>query len=338
MALDQQIDFKRDIVLLTLLFATVALMGCGQTRLEQKTHKIGILSGFAAFADIAEGFKDKMTELGYIEGQDIVYDLQNVNTDDAALQRAIKRFKENEVDLILSFPTEASIRAKDLTRATTIPLVFALAGIEGNNLVDSVHHPGGNISGVRFPGPDLTVKRFELLLELAPHIKKVWTAYDINYPTNGAAIKVLRQAASASRVTLVEKLVTNTDEIQADLQARAASGDPGIDAILIMPDTVSQSPAGWTAIAAFAAEHKLPIVGTGGGVYDAHTVISYTPDKFEIGRQAALIADKIIKGTPAGKIMVVTPQCRLRLNYTLAQELGLTVPEGLLSKADEILR
>ncbi len=336
MNLSKQIKFVRQILLLTLLAAAcVVLSSCGKK--PQKVYRVGILCSFAPFINIADGFNAKMAELGYIEGKNIVYDLQIAHMDPQEGKRVAKKFVEDKVDLIFAFCTEASIDAKQATQGTSIPVVFAMAGIEGNNLVESVHHPGGNITGVRYTGPDNTLKRFEILYELVPNIKRLYATYNINYPANKASLEALRPVVSSLGITFVEAPITKLEDIQADLQTRSASEDIGIDAILIMPDDLSQSPDGFGAIVKFAKEHKIPIGGGATFTADLGAVFSFVPDFFEIGSMAATLADKIFKGTPAGTIMVVTARDRLRLNYKVIQELGLTVPEGLLSMADEII-
>jgi len=114
--------------------------------------------------------------------------------------------------------------------------------------------------------------------------------------------------------------------------------DIGIDAILIMPEGLTQSAPGWNTIRDFAAKHKIPI---GGGVAfeaDDGAVFSYVPDNSEVGQLSAVLVDKILRGTLAGDIPIVTPESRLRINYKIAQELGITVSEDLLTQAEEIIR
>jgi putative ABC transport system substrate-binding protein len=327
----------RQLLVLTLLVAIcILLSGCGKK--TQKVHRVGILSGAEPFANIADGFKTKMTELGYVEGKNIVYDFQKLNADPAGEQRVVKKFVVDKVDLIFAFPTEPALAAKAAAQGTDIPVVFALAGLEETGLVEKVYQPGGNITGVRFPGPENTVMRLKFLLELVPQAKRVYLIYDPNYPNAPSALGQLRPAALSLGITLVEDPVNNLEELQAALQTRAASDDIGIDAILIMPEILTQTPDGFAAILKFANEHKVPIGG--GMVYtaDLGAMFSFTPDNFEMGTLAATLADKIFKGTPAGTIMVITPDNHLRLNYKVIQELGLTVNEGLLSRAKEIIR
>jgi len=323
------------IFILAVLFALL-LSACGEKK--PKVYRVGILNGFRPFSEIVDGFKIKMTELGYVEGQNIIYNLYEVDVGSAEEQRVLEQFVVDEVDLIFAFPTGSAIAAKAITQGTKIPVVFAMTFIEGTNVIETVRQPGGNITGVRAPGPEEIVKRFELLHELAPQAKRVYVTYDENYPANQSAIKALRPAASSLDITLVEVLVTSAADIQSDLQARAASDDIGLDAILIMPDFPSQSPTGWPLISKFAAEHKVPIGGGAAFEAEAGAVFSYVSDYIEIGKLAAVSADKILRGTPAGTIPVATPVQSLRLNYKQAQELGLTVPRSLLSLATEIIR
>jgi putative tryptophan/tyrosine transport system substrate-binding protein len=330
---------KRKMVITTLLIMACAIFnGCGDKIQEVRVHRVGILSSFEPFVDIADGFKDRMTELGYLEGENIFYDLQVKQSDSDGQRQAVKKFVADKVDLIFAFPTEASILAKTFIQGTDIPMVFAMAAIEGNNLVESISKPGGNITGVRFAGPDSTIKRFEILQELVPNLKRLYITYNINYPANKASLELLRQVLFSKGITLVEAPVSTVEEIKADLRKRSASGDIGMDAILIMPDDLSQSPSGFRAITEFAKKHKVPIGGGASIKSDSRVVFRYDHDRVETGKLAANLADKILRGTSAGTIMVVTPNSYLNLNYNLIQKLGLNASEGLLNRADNIIR
>jgi putative ABC transport system substrate-binding protein len=331
------LKYRRKIILTTfLIMACVFISGCGEK--TEKVYRVGIVSGAEAFIKIADGFKAKMTELGYIEGKNIVYDLHELDADLAGEKRVARKFVEDKVDLIFAFPTGPSFAAKAAAQGTNIPVVFALAGIEGNNLVESVPKPGGNITGVRFPGLESTVKRLDILHELVPQANRIYIIYDHNYPNAYTAIEQLRPATRDMGLTLVEDPINNLEELQAALQKRAALDDIGIDAILMMPEILTQTPKGFKEILKFANEHKVPIAGTMAYTADLGAVFSYSPDTFEMGILAAIQADKIFKGAPAGTIMVVTPTMHLRLNYKVIKELGLNVSEGLLSNAKEIVR
>jgi len=319
----------------------VALSGCGKE--EPKVYRVGIVYTIDPLVSIADSFKAKMAELGYIEGENIAYDVQKTSFEPNEIQQVLKGFVEDKVDLIFAFPTELALAAKAATEATNIPVVFAYSTTEGNNLVESVRQPGGNITGVREIGSDIEAKRLEILHELAPQAKLVYITYKVDAPPAAATVEALQKASSLMNITLVKAPVTTIEEMKARLQEQAALDDLGMDAILLLSEPICASPAGTEAISRFAAKHKVPMGGI--GKYSVHEewgakaiIFSYEVYLDDIGKLAATLADKILKGTPAGTIPVVTPEAKLLINYKVAQELGLTVPEGLLARADEIIR
>jgi putative ABC transport system substrate-binding protein len=240
--------------------------------------------------------------------------------------------------LIFVFPTEVTIEAKQATQGTNIPVVFAQAFIEQGGLVNSVREPGGNVTGVRFPGTDLAVKRLEILLELMPTAKRVWVPYQKGYPNVPPQLEALRSAAANAGVTLVEAPFATPAELQADLQQRTAASDIGIDAILMIPEPLTLAPDSFVAMSTFADEHKLLIGGTTMTIGDHSSVFGVVIDNQAVGMQAAPLADKALKGTQAGTIPLTTAESFLKINYKAAQALNLTVPEGLLREAVEVVR
>jgi putative tryptophan/tyrosine transport system substrate-binding protein len=314
----------------------IALSGCGDKK--EKVFRVGIVSEVEAFTVIADGFKAKMTELGYTEGKNILYDIQIANMDTEQEKQAVKNFVQDKVDLIFAFPTEASIAAKEATHGTTIPVVFANANIEGTHLIESIRQPGGNITGVRFPGADNDVMRLGFLHKFVPKAKRVLILYDPNYPTTRKVAEALRLAAPDLSITLVEDHVTSVEALQDSLKKRSALEDIGIDAILIMPEFLNHTPDGFRAIITFANQHKIPLGGGAPFTVDLGAIFTFHPDFYETGMLAATLIDKIFKGTPAGAIPVATPESHLLINYGATQMLGLPLGEGLLSRAKKIIR
>ena len=209
---------------------------------EEKVYRVGILSGVNAFVGIIEPYKEKMTELGYVEGENIEYDIQKVNADPEGEKVACEKFVEDKVDLIFTFPTEPSLTAKEAAKGTGIPVVFAHAGLEGSDLVESVTEPGEGITGVRWPGSDLVVKRYEFLMKMMPDLEKLYVPYDKNYPLVPPALDVFRPVAASNGVTLVELPATTVEDLKADLEVRKNATDIGMDAILLLPELIMQSP------------------------------------------------------------------------------------------------
>jgi putative ABC transport system substrate-binding protein len=308
--------------------------GCGGTQ-KPKVYHVGIL-GVPSFPEATLGFKAELTELGYVEGKNIVYDAHDY--DPATAKGILQKFVADKVDLIFAYSTASALDAKAATQGTNIPVVFALATLEGSSLVDSQRAPGGNITGARFPAPEITVKRFELLHEMLPQLKRLYITYDPTYPTAKSVLAALRPAAASSGVTLVEEQISKAEDIAANLEAREASNDIGMDAILILPETLSQTAVGYGAISKFAAAHNIPVVGNIMSQVQQGAIFFYAPAVVDGGKGAATLADKIFKGTSAGTIPVVTPDSQLIINYKAAQQLGIMVPEGMLSLAVEIIR
>ncbi len=321
-----------------LITACMLLSGCtSQQTSQQKVYHVGILSGSDLFISIASSFTEELGRLGYIEGKNIVYDMHKTNIEHDKERQILRKFVEDKVDLIFCFNTEVVLAAKDIAKGTGIPIVFASAFTEGSNLIESIQHPGGDITGVRYPGFDVAVKRLEIMHELAPHAKRIWLPYQSDYAVMPSQLEVLHPAAASYNITLIEFPCKNLPSLQAELERRSQSADIGFDAVLLIPDSISVTKTAFEMIAEFTRDRRIPVGGSAIVTEDYGTVFAVTVDNDEMGRDAAHLADKILKGTPAGTIIVRTAQIHLRINYKVAQELGLTVPESLMSWADEII-
>jgi len=337
---NKKISFGWQILVLTLLVTGyVFLGGCGKkTQKTQKVYRVGILCGLDYIGSIPDIFKLEMAELGYIEGENIVYDVHRTNFEPVKEKQILQRFVEDKVDLIFTFPTEVSMAAKAATQGTDIPVMFAIANIEGTGLVKSVRDTGGNITGVRYPGPDLAIKRFEVMRELAPEAKVMWVPFQRGYPIVSSQMEVLHPAAEAVGVTLIEFPADNAAEVQAELNARDKLDDIGFDVILFIPEPLSCTDDAFEVIARFAYEHKIPVGGITMQVGDYKSLFGIDVDDPKTVKQAAKLAEKILKGTPASTIPVISSESYFEINYRAAQELGVEVSRGLLSRADKIIR
>jgi putative tryptophan/tyrosine transport system substrate-binding protein len=299
-----------------------------------KVYHVGVLSALDYFSPTADAFGKKMTELGYVEGENITYDVQKTPKP-VGNEKVIKKFVDDKVDLILVFPTEASLEAKEGVKGTGIPIISTASDLE-SGLVDSIRHPGNNITGVRLPIAEVSVKRLEILHKIAPKAKRIWIPHLKDYPTVPAAIAAVKLTTEPLGLTVIETPFADPSEMTSYLSAR--SGDSGMDAILLLPEPASVTPIFSDQIYAFAAAHNLPVASliiqnTADG-----PIIGLMPSNAEFGNLAAKLADKIFKGIPAGDIPIVTPESDLEINYKLIQKLGLTADEGLLSTAKKIIR
>jgi putative tryptophan/tyrosine transport system substrate-binding protein len=243
------------------------------------------------------------------------------------------------VDLIFVYPTEASMEVKAATQGTNIPVVFDLAftDVPGVNLINSVREPGGNITGVRFPSADIASKRLQILSEMAPTAKRIFVPYLKDYPNVPGQLEVLRPQAESLGVELIEYGAASPDDLQAEMDKYAASSE-GIDAILMIAEPLAITPPFYSILAKYSYEHKIPIGGALITVDGYTPIFGLLPDAKVTGEQAALMADKIFEGTVAGTIPVITAESTFQIEINAAQQLGVTVPEGLLKQADNIVR
>ncbi|HEX6035906.1 MAG TPA: ABC transporter substrate binding protein, partial [Anaerolineales bacterium] len=213
----------------------ILLSGCTGTQ-ESKQYKVGILSGLDAFSPAIDGFKAKMTELGYVEGENIVYDVQKTNVDISAYKSITKKFVDDKVDMIFVYPTEASMEAKVAAQGADIPVVFTMSftDVAGVDLIDSIREPGGHITGVRFPSVDIASKRLEILLEMVPNAKRIFVPYLKDYPNVPGQLEAIRPQAKSQNVELIEFAATSPQDLQAELDGFLTSEGVGIDAILMI--------------------------------------------------------------------------------------------------------
>jgi putative ABC transport system substrate-binding protein len=282
-----------------------------------------------------------MAELGYVEGENIIYDLQETHVVDMqGYQDIVQKFVDDEVDLILSFPSEASLVAKQVAEGSGVPVVFSFAA--GPGLYDSIQAPGGDSTGVRYPLIEIGTRHFEVTMQLVPDAKKVLIPYFTDYPILPPQFEAIAPLAEAAGVTIVKAPVTSGDEMQAffdDLLAEAIEGEPDIDAIMYLVGPASTSPDIVSVVAQFGAEYQIPVTtGTFLGPDDTWTITDINVGFYTSGELAAPLADKIFQGISAGTIPVVSPNPYVQINMIAAQKLGLEIPKELMLLADEIVR
>jgi putative ABC transport system substrate-binding protein len=331
---------KSIILLIKALLITTCVLsiGCSKRPQNEKVYRVGILCGLDYIFNITDGFKAKMTELGYAEGSNILYDIQSTNFEPGREEQILKQFIKDKVDLIFTFPTEVSMAAKAVTEGTNIPVLFSFANIEDTGLVKSVRRPGGNITGVRYPGPDIAIKRFEIMLELVPEAKRIWIPYQRGYPIVGSQMKVLKRAAAPLGIQLEEFPADDASEIQAYLNQREKWTNISMDAILFVAEPLAVTADAFAVIGKFAHEHQIPVGGAMISVGNYSSIFGVNVNILKTGEQAAIPADKIFKGTPAGTIPVISAESFFEIDYKTAKKFGLKISEGLLSRADKIIR
>ena len=278
------------------------------------------------------GLRDGLLELGYRENEQFVLGVRFTQGDLTALPTAARELVQYGVDII--FTSEDS-PAKAAQMATTrIPIVFSyVSDPVGLGLIQSFARPGGNITGVTGLYLELGPKRLELFHEIVPSLKRVLYLYDAADAHSVAEAKVYRDAAHRLGIVLVEKAVRTEEEAQATL-AQVRKGE--VDGIL-PPRHASLNIPGFILEA--SSQQAIPAMFDAAFWVERGALASYGPDYHEIGRQAARLVDKILKGAKPAEIPVeVSPKIEFAINLKVAKALGLTIAPEVLYRADRIIR
>ena len=321
-----------------LVTGAIALSGTGSLRTEAqpigKVYRVGVLSlGNAApdDPDIA-AFRGRLGQLGYVEGQNLRIDIRAAKRESARLPALAAELVRLDVDVIVTITTPAAQAAKAAT--TTIPIVMAgSASPVELGLVASLARPGGNVTGVtNSTGEGFVPKQLQLLKEAAPKISRV-AILMTSFPFEKASFEGMKTAGPALGVTPVSVVIdsANQPDVAAILtQARA-------DALYVFPNSINRGHR--ATIAGFAAVNRLPTMYGERDSVEAGGLMSYWVNWLDLRRHAAVYVDKILKGAKPADLPVENPtKFELVINLKTAKALGLTIPQSLLLRADEVIQ
>lgn len=326
---------KRRIGMMFLFLLTVLLItSCGQ---QNEVKRVGMLLGLPGVDYIGDNFKTAMAELGYVEGENITYDIEVMGFDIEAQRAALQDFVDEDVDLIFVFPTEPTVLAKEVTAGTDIPVVFTNAWIDGLNIVDSIREPGGNLTGARYP-TDIPIGRFEVMMQLLPDAKRLLIPHIVGYPIAQPQLDAITPVAEARGVTIVPLPVTTPEELSAGLEQFVTEDGVDIDGILFIAGPFVGTPGMPETVLAFAEEHQIPMGGSSFFSEGYNSMFALENDFFNIGIDVAPTADKILQGVDPGSIPVTSSEGVLTVLLYQIEAMGIEAPEELLIAADMVLR
>lgn len=329
--------FRKICAVLLSVLVLVSFNGCSGKAKADKVFRVGILSGLDYLMVASEAFKEELTKLGYTEGENIIYDIQSTNSDLEDYKKISQKFVEDNVDLIFCYPTEAALELKEITKGTEIPVIFGVTNIEDTNLVNSVREPGGNVTGVRYPGPDIAVKRFEVMLQIVPEAKKICLPYS-DLPVCYPQLEALRPVAQEAGITLIEVPAKTPQELNDFFAKQDVEGEVDFDAILSIAEAYAVMPETFLTMIKFANKHDIPMGGAYMEAEGYSSLFGVNINPIVTGQKAAVLADKILKGQNVSTVSVISDESFVQLNYKEAQKRGYNMSDDLLSQATEIIK
>ena len=298
-----------------------------------KTWRLGYLApGMPDDGPLMKAFLEGLRELGYVEGQNILIERRTAEGRFERLSALAEELAHLKVDIIVA-PTTPAARAAQ--RATTsIPIVFTIVSDPvGSGLVTSFSHPGGNITGMTDMDVDLAQKRLDLLKQLLPRLKRVGA---LGYPPDKVWEPEWVQAQEAAqqlRIDIVPVLVTTPGE----LETAFVGLNRRVDALLVAPQAFFAVHR--KRVIELAARAKLPAIHERRVFPDAGALMSYGPNYASLLRKTARHVAKILKGTRPADLPVEQPtEYELVINLRTAKALGLTIPQSVLARSDDVIR
>jgi putative ABC transport system substrate-binding protein len=278
-----------------------------------------------------EALRQRLRELGYVEGKNIVIEYRYAEGKLERLPDLAAELVRLKVDVSVT-AGPAILAAKKAS--ATIPIVFGAASDPvGSGLVSSLARPGGNITGLSVMAPDLDGKRLELLKEAFPKVARVAFLW-VPAERGNRALTEMEAAAKALGLKLLSLELRSLDDFDS---AFARAKREGAQALITTPGPLLN--AQQRQVLDFVAKNRLPAMYSGSEFVEAGGLMSYGPNIPDLFRRVADFVDKILKGTKPADIPVEQPKkFEFLVNLKTAKQIGVTVPPNVLARADRVIR
>ena len=321
---------RREFITLLGSMAVAWPLGSAAERLL-RAHRIGLLAQDLQ-PGLLETFRDRLRELGYVEGTNIDIELRNAGGRNELLAALAEELIRLNVEVIVAINTPAALSAKRAT--ATVPIVIMrVADPVKSGLVASLARPGGNVTGLSFMPDALGPKGVELLTQVLPKTRRMAALYQGNNPGAVVIIDEVERTGAKLGLQLVRLPVRDSKDYEQafEMASRAES-----QALFVMDDGAITKHR--REILDLAAKRSLPVVSIYSDFAAAGGLIAYGPNLKVVYRRGADYVDKLIKGARANDLPVEQPvSFDLTINLKTARALGLTIPPSVLIRADEVI-
>ena len=301
-----------------------------------KVPRIGFLSATSPSdrPALVDAFRQRLRELGWVEGQNIVIDYRYAEGRVDRLPDLAAELVRLKVDLIVaSAGTQAATAAKNATETIPIVMIYVRDPV-GTGLIASLARPGGNVTGVSgYAGLEIVARQLELLKETVPKIRRVAI---LSNPTNAYHQLAIKEANVAARSLGVQLQLLEARGPNEFDGAFAAMAKERVGALLVLSDAMLNSHR--TRLADLAARSRLPAAYGVRESVEAGGLMSYGPSFLDLYRRSAAYVDKILKGAKPADLPVEQPtNLELVINLKAAKAIGLTIPQSVLLRADQVI-
>jgi putative ABC transport system substrate-binding protein len=300
---------------------------------QARVSRVGVVLQGGPYGAAVDGLRKGLGELGLAEGKQFILHIREAKGDLKAVEQAAGDLEREKVDLIYAVSSSVTLAVKRATK--TVPIVF-YAGTDpvALGLVESFRKPGGRLTGIYGRLPDLTAKRLELLKEMVPRVRRVVMFYNSDNPVAAGGMKVARDAARQLKVELLERRVASVEELRASPRAlRSGEADAylsGADAMVVSQTAFIIDTARAKKLPTMFTELDSPVKGG---------LASYGVSYYAMGRLSARYVQRILLGANPGDLPVEqVDKLDFVINLKTARALGLTIPQSLLLRADEVIR
>jgi putative ABC transport system substrate-binding protein len=318
--------------LAVLLLALLAAPLAAGAQPAGKAYRIGYLETGQVRARAWEAFRERLRELGYVEGQTVAFEARWADDQVDRLARLAAELVRLRVDVIVTAGSPAAQAAKNAT--ASIPIVMATGGDPvGLGLVATLARPGGNVTGLTTLSRELSGKRLETFREALPRVSRMGMLWHRTNAIDALTRRETEEAARRLGIPLMAHGVDGPDDLGRAVEAIVADRAGAV--------LVATSPMFFghrDALAELARRHQLPMMFAFREYAEAGGLMAYGPSYAELFRRAAGYVDRILKGARPADLPVEQPtRFELIVNLRTARALGLVIPPAVLARADEVI-
>jgi putative tryptophan/tyrosine transport system substrate-binding protein len=327
---------RRRFLLTSLAGGLLAAPRASEAQQPAKIARLGILGAGSAAGVRLEAFIQGLRDLGYVEGRNLVIEYRNHEGKEERLPALAAELVALKVDVILAVSTLPALAAMKVTR--TLPIVFAAAAEPvTSGLVTSLARPGGNVTGMSAVAPELVGKCLELLKQTVPGVTRGVILWQPGAPDERTDKDMLKEAEVASRALGVRLQAVKARRPEDLERAFSDVTKARAGALIVLTSVMFINER--RRLVDLAAKNRLPTVYPQRDFVDVGGLMSYGPNGPDLFRGAATLVDKILKGAKPADLPVEQPtKFELVINLKTANALGLTIPQSVLLRADQVIQ